>query len=101
MVLRSPPLLSAENLAVRYPNGEIALRNVTFDIDAPSFMAIIGPNGSGKSTLVRTALGLIKPTYGRLSVMGYDSVKEHGKIRKMVRYVPQSEHIGLTVPMKV
>jgi ABC-type Mn2+/Zn2+ transport system ATPase subunit len=95
------PLIEANNLAVRYPNGEVALRNVTFEIKSPTFMAIIGPNGSGKSTLVKTALGLIKPARGYIRIAGLDSMHEKGRIRKMVRYVPQREHIELTVPMKV
>ncbi|OLS30303.1 MAG: Zinc import ATP-binding protein ZnuC [Candidatus Thorarchaeota archaeon AB_25] len=99
--MASVPLLEAQNLAVRYPNGELALHDVSFQIQSPSFMAIIGPNGSGKSTLVKTFLGLIKPFRGSIKVNGYDSLKQSGKIRKIVRYVPQRDRIELTVPMKV
>jgi ABC-type Mn2+/Zn2+ transport system ATPase subunit len=99
--MEATPLIEAHNLAVRYPNGEVALRDVNFSIKSPSFMAIIGPNGSGKSTLVKTALGLIKPAQGSIRVLGYDSVKHANKIRKQVRYVPQRDRIELAVPMKV
>ncbi len=99
--MASVPLMEAQNLAVRYPNGELALHNVSFQIKSPSFMAIIGPNGSGKSTLVKTFLGLIKPFRGSIKINGYDSTKKTGKIRKLVRYVPQRDRIELTVPMKV
>ncbi len=101
MTATATPLIEAHDLAVRYPNGALALHHVTFEIKSPSFMAIIGPNGSGKSTLVKTALGLIKPSRGTIKVMGYDSQKKSGKIRKQVRYVPQRDRIDLTVPMKV
>ncbi|MHA1939843.1 MAG: metal ABC transporter ATP-binding protein, partial [Candidatus Thorarchaeota archaeon] len=66
-----------------------------------TFMAIIGPNGSGKSTLLKTILGLMKPMKGHVNLMGYDSEKERSKIRRLVRYVPQRDRIGLNVPMKV
>jgi ABC-type Mn2+/Zn2+ transport system ATPase subunit len=95
------PLIEAHGLAVKYPNGEVALHDVDFSIKSPSFMAIIGPNGSGKSTLVKTALGLIRPARGTMRVLGYDSVKQANKIRKQVRYVPQRDRIELAVPMKV
>ncbi|MHA1613218.1 MAG: metal ABC transporter ATP-binding protein [Candidatus Thorarchaeota archaeon] len=101
MTATTTPLIEAHDLAVRYPNGALALHHVSFEIKSPSFMAIIGPNGSGKSTLVKTALGLIKPSRGTIKVMGYDSQKKSGKIRKQVRYVPQRDRIDLTVPMKV
>jgi manganese/iron transport system ATP-binding protein len=99
--MNAVPLLDAQNLAVRYPNGELALHDVSFQIKSPSFMAIIGPNGSGKSTLVKTFLGLIKPFRGSIRVNGYDSVKKSGQIRKLIRYVPQRDRIELSVPMKV
>ncbi|MFW9908703.1 MAG: metal ABC transporter ATP-binding protein [Candidatus Thorarchaeota archaeon] len=94
-------LFEVENLAVRYPGGEIALHNVDFKVKAPTFMAIVGPNGSGKSTFLKTSLGMMKPIRGSIRVMGYDSVSESQKIRKLVRYVPQRDRIELTVPMKV
>ena len=59
-MMATVPLLEAHDLAVRYPNGELALHNVNFQIRSPSFMAIIGPNGSGKSNsadAVRWVLG--------------------------------------------
>ncbi|MHA1137565.1 MAG: metal ABC transporter ATP-binding protein [Candidatus Thorarchaeota archaeon] len=99
--MATTPLLEVHDLAVRYPNGELALHHVSFEIKSPSFIAIIGPNGSGKSTFVKTALGLIKPSQGTIKVMGYDSQKKSGKIRKLVRYVPQRDRIDLAVPMKV
>jgi len=100
-MMSTTPLLQVHDLAVRYPNGELALHHVSFEIKSPSFMAIIGPNGSGKSTLIKTSLGLIKPSRGTIKVMGYDSQKNSGKIRKLVRYVPQRDRIDLAVPMKV
>ena len=94
-------LFEVNNLAVKYPNGELALYNVNFSIESPTFMAIVGPNGSGKSTLLKTSLGLIRPVRGQMKVLGYDSVRESKKIRKLVRYVPQRDRIGLSVPLKV
>lgn len=94
-------LLEVDDLAVRYPNGEWALHHVTFSVEAPSFTAVIGPNGSGKSTLLKTLLGLIEPARGHARVMGFDSVKEKSKIRKLVRYVPQRDEIADNIPLKV
>jgi len=94
-------LFDVADLAVRYPNGEVALHDVTFRVKAPTFMAIIGPNGSGKSTFLKTALGMLKPLKGHVKVLGYDSMHDKGKIRRLVRYVPQRDRIGLSVPMKV
>lgn len=95
------PLIEAEDLVVKYPNGDLALYDVTFSIDSPTFMAIIGPNGSGKTTLLKTMLGLLKPAEGSIRVLGLDAKTEYKKIRHMVRYLPQRDQIEETVPMKV
>jgi len=99
--MSSETLLEAQDLTVRYPEGEVALYKVSFSVKAPSFMAIIGPNGSGKSTLLKTVLGLLRPTQGSVRLLGYDSVRDGASIRRMVRYVPQRDRIELSVPIKV
>lgn len=95
------PLIEAENLLVKYPNGDLALEDVTFTIDSSTFLAVIGPNGSGKTTLLRTMLGLLKPYEGSIKVLGYDAKRAYKTIRHLVRYVPQRDQIEHTVPMKV
>ena len=52
------------------------------------FFGFIGPNGAGKSTTIRTLLGLISPTSGRASVLGYDIVSEKKKILQEAGYLP-------------
>ncbi len=94
-------LIEADDLAVRYPSGELALHNVSFSVKSPTFMAIVGPNGSGKSTLLKTSLGMLKPVRGSMKVLGHDTVHDSKRIRKEVRYVPQRDRIQLSVPMKV
>ncbi|MDF1538940.1 MAG: metal ABC transporter ATP-binding protein [Candidatus Thorarchaeota archaeon] len=94
-------LFEAEDLAVRYPGGDLALHNINFKVKAPTFLAIVGPNGSGKSTLLKTSLGMLRPQRGYMRVLGYDTVTESNKIRKMVRYVPQRDRIEMSIPIKV
>ena len=44
-------------------------------VESGDFFGFIGPNGAGKSTLIRTLLGLIKPTDGSATVLGFDIEK--------------------------
>ena len=53
-----------------HPNGVAALVGVSFSLKRGEFVAILGPNGAGKSTLVRHVNGLLKPTHGRVWVLG-------------------------------
>ncbi|WP_161952086.1 ABC transporter ATP-binding protein [Thermoplasma sp. Kam2015] len=47
-----------------------ALNGVSIEIDEPGFYGMMGPNGAGKSTLLKIILGLIRPDYGTVSIMG-------------------------------
>jgi len=59
-------VLHIEHLTKIYPNGTVALRDVSFDVADGEFLVIIGLSGSGKSTLLRCINRLIEPTSGRI-----------------------------------
>jgi zinc transport system ATP-binding protein len=59
--------VSAANLAAGYA-GYLAIEQVTFDLPAESFLAIVGPNGSGKSTLLRVLMNLLEPRHGTIQI---------------------------------
>lgn len=50
-------------------------------------IAVIGANGSGKSTLLRLLNGLIEPTRGRVTVNGFDTVREGKQVRQQVGFI--------------
>lgn len=64
-----------------------ALRGATFHVKKGEVFGLLGPNGSGKSTTIKILLGLLKPTSGRVSILGHRPdemfVKEH------VGYLPE------------
>lgn len=66
-----------------------ALKGVDLTIAPGEFFALLGPNGAGKSTLISILAGLIKPTTGDISVMGFDVVNQYQQARKLLGIVPQ------------
>ena len=64
------PLISARNVSYAYPDGSMALRDVSIEIYRNDRVGIIGPNGSGKSTLIFLLSGLLRPTKGEVRIFG-------------------------------
>jgi putative ABC transport system ATP-binding protein len=70
-----PPLISAQGVHKSYKLGEQsvrALEDVSFDIRAGEYVAIMGPSGSGKSTMMNLIGALDQPTAGELRIAGRD-----------------------------
>lgn len=65
-------MLKIENLTKIYPDGTVALRDVSFTVEDNEFLVIIGLSGSGKSTLLRCINRLVEPTEGRIIWNGQD-----------------------------
>jgi len=53
-----------------YPNGKTVLQDISFKVYEREFMSIVGPSGVGKSTLLRILGGFIKPTKGKVTLLG-------------------------------
>jgi ABC-2 type transport system ATP-binding protein len=66
-----------------------AVRDVTLNIRRGGIFGFLGPNGAGKTTTIRMLLGLLGPTSGHASVLGYDIVRQSERIRKSVGYMSQ------------
>ncbi len=66
-----------------------ALKGIDLTIEQGEFFALLGPNGAGKSTLISILAGLIKPTAGDISVMGFDVVNQYQQARQLLGVVPQ------------
>ena len=63
---------STKHLTVEYGNDPI-LNDVSLDLHAGEFIAVMGDNGSGKTTLLRCLMGLLKPQAGRVEVLGHNT----------------------------
>jgi iron complex transport system ATP-binding protein len=69
MIMTDQPILDIRNMSAGY-GGCPVLENITLEIKAGDFIAIMGPNGAGKSTLLKVMCGLLKPSRGELALRG-------------------------------
>ena len=64
--------LSLEGAGLVHPNGHRALHGVSLSLERGARAAVIGPSGAGKTTLIRVLGTALKPTGGRVDVLGND-----------------------------
>ncbi|WP_166789894.1 peptidase domain-containing ABC transporter [Cryobacterium sp. TMT1-2-2] len=83
--------VSFDNVSFRYSMRELALDEVTFDVERGAKVAFVGPSGGGKSTIAKLILKMHKPERGEIAIGGID-LREIGsqEVRRSVGYVPQS-----------
>ncbi len=81
-------VIVVENLTRRF--GEfVAVDHINFEVKPGEVIGYLGPNGSGKTTTIRMLLGLLKPSDGKATVLGYDVFKQSEEIRARVGYMSQ------------
>ena len=81
--------IKVENLTHIYaeglPHQQVAIEDISFEIEDGSFVGIIGHTGSGKSTLVQHLPGLLKPNSGSIIIDGEDITKKEGSLTEIRR----------------
>ena len=87
--------IKALNVTYKYDedvNEQVAINNVSLEIEKGSFTVILGHNGSGKSTLAKLFNGMLKPDSGEIIVDGLNTLDENNEyeIRKKLGLVFQN-----------
>ncbi len=94
-------IIETHNLSYEYPDGTLALKDVSFHAKEGSITAILGSNGAGKSTLLLHLNAILKPKYGKVYLKGkpfaYDK-KSLQSIRSSVGFVFQNPDDQLIAP---
>jgi ABC-2 type transport system ATP-binding protein len=82
------PVIVVDHLTRRF--GEfVAVNDISFEVQPGEVVGYLGPNGSGKTTTFRMLLGLLAPSKGRASVLGFDVHREAEQVRARVGYMSQ------------
>jgi ABC-type multidrug transport system fused ATPase/permease subunit len=88
------PGIRFENVSFIYPDGRVALRDVSFSIAPGERLAIAGPTGAGKTTLAQLIPGFLKPSSGTVHVGQLDTAAlDTADLRRRVAYVFQEHQL--------
>ena len=87
-------MLKLENIVAGYGHI-IALKDISLEVPQGSIVSLIGANGAGKSTTMKTIMGLVKPTSGKVLFEGQDITghKTHQIVHGGISLVPEGRQI--------
>jgi len=81
------PTITVRDLRKAY--GDVAaVDGVSLEVSQGEFFGILGPNGAGKTTTIRMIAGLLKPTFGRVVIDGYDLAREPEAAKRALGFIP-------------
>jgi len=81
-------VITIDNLSKRF--GEIsAVDGLRLHVDAGEMFGLVGPDGSGKTTAIRMLCGILVPSGGTATVLGYDILKDPDRVKREIGYLSQ------------
>ena len=88
----SATLIETHALVKRY-GEQVAVNNVSFEVQAGEVFGFLGPNGAGKTTTIKMIVGLLQPTSGMVRVAGYDVQSQPLQAKAASGYVPDTPNL--------
>ncbi|MBS2021655.1 MAG: ABC transporter ATP-binding protein, partial [Deltaproteobacteria bacterium] len=81
-------IVEAQHLERRF-GDLLAVRDVSLSVRRGEIFGVLGPNGAGKSTTLRMLCGILDPTGGRGTVVGFDLQRDAERIKERIGYMTQ------------
>jgi ABC-2 type transport system ATP-binding protein len=82
-------MIKVEGLTKRYARN-IAVDNISFEVEKGQIVGFLGPNGAGKTTTMRVLTCFMPPTYGTASVAGFDVQQNPMEVKRRIGYLPET-----------
>jgi len=82
------PALELQNLTKRF-GEKTAVDDLSLRLEAGSFLGLLGRNGAGKSTTLKMVTGLLKPSAGRIEVLGLELEADPLAIKRQIGVMPE------------
>lgn len=82
-------MIKVEGLTKRYARN-VAVDNISFEVEKGQIVGFLGPNGAGKTTTMRVLTCFLPPTAGTAQVAGFDVLQSPMEVKKRIGYLPET-----------
>ncbi len=82
-------MIKVEGLSKRYARN-VAVDNISFEVQKGQIVGFLGPNGAGKTTTMRVLTCFLPPTSGSATVAGFDVMKDPIEVKRRIGYLPET-----------
>jgi ABC-2 type transport system ATP-binding protein len=82
-------MIKVESLSKRYARN-VAVDDVSFEVQKGQIVGFLGPNGAGKTTTMRILTCFLPPTSGAAQVAGFDVMKHPMEVKRRIGYLPEA-----------
>jgi ABC-2 type transport system ATP-binding protein len=82
-------VITVENLTKRF-GAQVAVDSLSFSVQPGEVLGFLGPNGAGKTTTMRMVTGFTPPTSGRVTIDGFDLLRNPIEIKRRIGYLPEN-----------
>jgi ABC-2 type transport system ATP-binding protein len=92
-------MIRVENLSKAF-GPKLAVNGVSFNVEKGEVLGFLGPNGAGKSTSMRMITGYIPPSAGKISVGGFDMLKDPIPAKRLMGYLPENAPVYIDMSVQ-
>lgn len=82
-------MIKVEGLTKRYARN-VAVDNISFEVEKGQIVGFLGPNGAGKTTTMRVLTCFLPPTDGKAEVAGFDVIDKPMEVKRRIGYLPET-----------
>lgn len=82
-------MIKVDGLSKRYARN-VAVDNISFEVQKGQIVGFLGPNGAGKTTTMRVLTCFLPPTSGTANVAGFDVLQQPIEVKRRIGYLPES-----------
>ena len=90
--MNGAPSVHVRDLTRRF-GAFVAVDGISFDVRAGEIWGFLGPNGAGKSTTIRMLCGILAPTSGTATVLGFDVARDPEAVKLRIGYMSQGSSL--------